>query len=313
MARLKGLEPLTRSLEGCRSNPLSYRRSDFQTIQEVPELLTLLSKYCESRSRELAPRTERYYRTFLPLVAGLRAERMAIAGVLKRTTERAPVHGNRLFQLIKAGCRWGVAEGLLAADPTHGMRKLTKEHPRERILTDGELRAFMVGLEGESPKTRAALLLLVLLGQRLNETLHLAHADLHDTPSGAVWKMPRELHKGRRGHLVPLPPFALSIIRALPKKGSPLVLGGGANPSRLRSRATRAMEHAGMPNLPRWTLHDLRRTVASGCARLGTPPHVVEHLLGHAVPTLRQTYNLWSHIPEMRAALERWEAHVLAL
>ena len=35
----------------------------------------------------------------------------------------------------------------------------------------------MVGLEGESPKTRAALLLLVLLGQRLNETLHLAHAD----------------------------------------------------------------------------------------------------------------------------------------
>jgi hypothetical protein len=55
MARLKGLEPLTRSLEGCRSNPLSYRRSDFQTIREVPELLTLLSKYCESRTRELAP------------------------------------------------------------------------------------------------------------------------------------------------------------------------------------------------------------------------------------------------------------------
>jgi hypothetical protein len=32
LARLKGLEPLTRSLEGCRSIHLSYRRFAFQAL-----------------------------------------------------------------------------------------------------------------------------------------------------------------------------------------------------------------------------------------------------------------------------------------
>ena len=52
MARLKGLEPLTRSLEGCRSIQLSYRRSDnFKRFRElapanrpiVPHLLSLVA------------------------------------------------------------------------------------------------------------------------------------------------------------------------------------------------------------------------------------------------------------------------------
>ena len=58
-----------------------------------------------------------------------------------------------------------------------------------------------------------------------------------------------------------------------------------------------------------WRLHDLRRTVATGLARLGTPPHVVSEILGHA-PTGITTavYDRYSYQREMRDALERWAA-----
>ena len=39
--------------------------------------------------------------------------------------------------------------------------------------------------------------------------------------------------------------------------------------------------------LPDWRLHDLRRTAASGMARLGVAVHVVEKLLNHVAGTIR--------------------------
>jgi integrase len=39
--------------------------------------------------------------------------------------------------------------------------------------------------------------------------------------------------------------------------------------------------------IPGWILHDLRRTVATGMARLNFPPHVVDKVLNHASGTIR--------------------------
>ncbi len=65
-----------------------------------------------------------------------------------------------------------------------------------------------------------------------------------------------------------------------------------------------------------WRLHDICRTVATGMARLGVAPHVVERVLNHASGTfagVAGVYNRFGYLPEMRDALERWEKHVLAL
>ena len=40
--------------------------------------------------------------------------------------------------------------------------------------------------------------------------------------------------------------------------------------------------------LPHWTLHDLRRTFSSGCARLRIPTEIVEKALNHSGANLRR-------------------------
>jgi integrase len=61
--------------------------------------------------------------------------------------------------------------------------------------------------------------------------------------------------------------------------------------------------------IPDWTLHDLRRTAATGMARLKIPPHVVERILNHTGGTIRgvaAVYNRFAYLEERRAALEAW-------
>lgn len=58
-----------------------------------------------------------------------------------------------------------------------------------------------------------------------------------------------------------------------------------------------------------WTMHDLRRTVASGMAGLGIAPHVIEAVLNHKNGTIRGVaaiYNRYSYSSEKRAALDAW-------
>ena len=65
-----------------------------------------------------------------------------------------------------------------------------------------------------------------------------------------------------------------------------------------------------------WTLHDLRRTVATGMAKLKVAPHVIERVLNHASGSfagVAGVYNRFGYLDEMRAALEVWESHLKRL
>jgi integrase len=65
-----------------------------------------------------------------------------------------------------------------------------------------------------------------------------------------------------------------------------------------------------------WTLHDLRRTAASGMARLGIAPHVVDKILNHVAGTIKGVaaiYNRYQYSDERRAALEAWSRYLESL
>ena len=65
-----------------------------------------------------------------------------------------------------------------------------------------------------------------------------------------------------------------------------------------------------------FTLHDLRRTAATGMAGLGFPPHIVEAVLNHRSGTRRGVagvYNRFDYATEKRDALEAWGKNVLSL
>ena len=65
-----------------------------------------------------------------------------------------------------------------------------------------------------------------------------------------------------------------------------------------------------------WRLHDLRRTAASGMARLGVGIHVVEKLLNHTSGTFSgivAVYQRHDFADEKRAAVEAWAELIASL
>jgi hypothetical protein len=65
-----------------------------------------------------------------------------------------------------------------------------------------------------------------------------------------------------------------------------------------------------------WTIHDIRRTVATGMGNLGIQPHIIEAVLNHYSGARRGVAGLYNKSPyerEVKTALLRWSEHVLAL
>jgi hypothetical protein len=57
----------------------------------------------------------------------------------------------------------------------------------------------------------------------------------------------------------------------------------------------------------------LRRTIVSGMARLGIPPHVADKILNHQGGTISgvaAVYQRHEFLAERKEALDRWGAHV---
>ena len=57
--------------------------------------------------------------------------------------------------------------------------------------------------------------------------------------------------------------------------------------------------------LPKWTLHDLRRTAKTLMVRAGVRPDISERVLGHVITGVEGTYDRHSYAEEKRDALEK--------
>jgi integrase len=62
-----------------------------------------------------------------------------------------------------------------------------------------------------------------------------------------------------------------------------------------------------------WTVHDLRRTVATGLARLGCPRVVQDRILNHVDTSVGAIYDRHHYDREARDWLQRWADHLDAL
>jgi hypothetical protein len=75
---------------------------------------------------------------------------------------------------------------------------------------------------------------------------------------------------------------------------------------------------AGLPPLPAWTLHDLRRTMVTVMnEQLGVAPHVVEAVVNHTSGAAKRgvagVYNRALYAAEKRQAQDLWAEHVRSL
>jgi integrase len=58
--------------------------------------------------------------------------------------------------------------------------------------------------------------------------------------------------------------------------------------------------------LPRWTPHDLRRTMRTNLSRFGISREVAEAIINHGKQGIERVYNLYQYDKERRTAMLTW-------
>jgi integrase len=224
----------------------------------------------------------------------------------------APIAANRVFAALRNFFGWAEARYPLKENPCERVKRPSAEVSRDRILSDGELSSVWNAAEDLGWPFGPFVQLLVLTGQRLNEVAGMAWSEI----TLATWTLPRGRVKNDKGHEVPLSTPATDIIRKIPKvDGCDLLFTtNGKRPVSGFSKAKIALD--GKSGVEGWTFHDLRRTMASGMARLGVSLPVIEKILNHSGGSFRGivgVYQRHSFADEKRAALDLWGAHVARL
>jgi integrase len=232
----------------------------------------------------------------------------------------AKVQANRTLARLRALFNWAIEKDRLGASPVARMKLPTQEQARDRVLNDDELRWLWQAC-GEAGWPFGPLAkLLLLTAQRRDEVAGMEWSEID--LGKRVWTIPRHKTKNDRVHEVQLSDAVIDILRSLPRIGDGLVFTTTGETavsgfSKSKRRLDAAMlktkrEELGARNgdaIPGWTLHDLRRTAATGMARLNFPPHVVDKVLNHVSGTIRgvaAVYNRFAYLDERRAALEAW-------
>lgn len=241
-----------------------------------------------------------------------------------------PIAANRVQANLRACFRWLVERDVLPANPAAGLKLPAPETTRDRVLSDEELAVVWHAAGDLGAPFDRFVRLLTLTAARRNEVAEAewSEFDLEE----AVWRIPGSRTKNKRAHSLPLPAVTVELVKGAPKiekcpfvfstTGKTPVSGFARMKQRLDTAILKAMqkraEKAGgdpakVEPLAPWGLHDLRRTAASGMARLGIAPHVIEAALNHAsgaVSGLAAVYNRYGYDAERAAAFEAWTAHV---
>jgi integrase len=227
----------------------------------------------------------------------------------------APIAANRALGWLKGLCNFAVERGVLDVSPIAGIKAPAPETPRDRVLSDDELKAVCEAADALEPVYAGFIKLLILTGQRLREVSEMEWTEID--LDAKLWTLPGKRAKNGVEHTVPLSDQTVEILKALPRfAGSDFVFTiNGRRPIRGTHLVKRRIDKLAPPTPP-WVLHDIRRTVASGMARLGVNLPVIKKLLNHVSGSFAGivgVYQRHSFADEKRAAVETWARHVQGL
>jgi len=156
--------------------------------------------------------------------------------------------------------------------------------------------------------------LLLLTAQRRDEVAGMTWSEVN--LNKRIWILPRDRTKNDKAHVVHLSALAIEIINRAPRASDRfLFTTTGTTPVSGWGRA-RGRLAAAMGDPEPFTLHDLRRSAATGMARIGVAHHVVDRTLNHTagkISGVARIYNQFDYAAERQAALEAWSRHIESL
>lgn len=291
-------------------------------------------------------------RNVRPALGAMRIEDIAKSNVRKLLNDMLDrgigAQTNKTHALIRQVFNYGIFSERCETNPAALIAKPASDRPRERVLTDDELKVLWGTMQrwpndlrlpgkGRMPGkrvyakrgTRIAVQLAMILLVRRREVAGMRRSELD--LDQATWTIPAGRGKSSRTEIVPLPPHAVSLIRealvlSAAAPGGPGDPGFPSPRSRDKPMGEGAVTHlmhlvVAALGLRQLSPHDLRRTGATAMAseRLGIMPIVISRVLGQANDTSGAAavtlvhYALHSYMPEKRRALSAWEKLLLEI
>ena len=227
-----------------------------------------------------------------------------IADLLSRIEQDSgAVSANRVRASLSQLFSWGMQQGIATSNPVANTSK-RKEESRERVLSADELGRIWSALNGDDYSDIVRL--LILTGQRRAEISDLQWSEVDFGRN--VITLASERTKNHRAHTIPLAATAREILAGRVRSDGAVFQAGSLyfGKEKLDARC----------GVKAWTIHDLRRTTATGMVELGIGPHIVEAILNHVSGHkggVAGIYNRATYAAEKADALARWDGHVASV
>jgi integrase len=256
--------------------------------------------------------------------------RRDVRAVIEDVASSAPVAANRALACVRTVFNFALKRDWLLANPA-ALIEMQEETPRDRVLTDDEIRELWAALDAAkvlkrvdddepapaiSPMIARGLQVLLLTGQRPGEVFGMGWRDV-DRDS-AVWTIP--MTKNGVAHRVPLVPEVLKLLdeaQADAPSDNQFVFAGerGASVEARAKKAMAALKRAKAISFDAHR-HDLRRTAATNMEAAGVQPFIIAKVLNHTVRDVGRVTQVYTRHPydvEKRTALETWSRRLDAI
>jgi integrase len=298
-------------------DPLTERKQ--KIVQTDQTFKKLVDRYLEFKAGEVRARSLVEIKRHLekhakplhssPLYA---VDKTAIADRLSTIAKNSgTIAANRMRSTLSAMFAWAMREGLATGNPVINTNK-REEQSRDRVLTPDELR--IIWNAAGDDHHGVIIKVLMLTGQRRSEIGDLRWDEIDF--DGKLISLAGDRTKNDTAHTIPMSDTVHDLLKAQERKdGRPFVFGYRDNPIGGWSKSKRALDKA-TGKMQHWTLHDLRRTTATGMADIGIQPHIIEAVLNHQSGHkggIAGIYNRALYTAEKADALTRWADHIAAV
>jgi integrase len=254
-----------------------------------------------------------YLKAFHALPLDRVSKRDVAARILRITGENGPAIAREVRSALSSFFIWSRRMGLCESNPVIDTQRPKCNGPRERVLSDDELRRIWLACKDDD--YGRIVRLLILAGCRRAEIGDMRWSEI-DLDSG-IWTLPAERSKNGKQHVLPLMPAMREIVDGVPRMATRDALFGqrskGFTAWSWKESKPALDERSGVRD---WTVHDIRRTVATRMADIGVQPHVIEAALNHHSghrTGIAGVYNRSTYEREVKAALATWHDHLRSI
>lgn len=243
---------------------------------------------------------------------------------------RSPSAGIAARKAIRKLYTWANDKTIFAWHPARSLDAPAKENIRNRVLSAAELKAVWEGARALGYPFGDLYALIMFTGLRLREAAEATwgeYAIAHEVLIIPAERMKRKPNDDRGAFLMPLNINALSLIETLreqiaaedemPPSDRPIFMGSRKKAVSGFSAAKAALDEkikevTGMV-LPRWTAHDLRRTMSTAMQPLGVSQKIIDRLQDHHDKEVTKTarhYQHWDFYEDKRAAMRLYNSYL---